>query len=155
MSQLCPESALYCSEVSSLPEVQCKKVFFKISQNSRENTCVRVYILVKIQTLLKKTQAQVFSYKFCKFSKNTFSYRTSPMVACDCLHLLFLFNLYHLPTNFFLLLLLVFCYFLVRFITSTLHCLINILTTNYQSKSESFTKSAFQKINALRTFEKQ
>ena len=28
-----------------------KKVFLKISQNSQENTCTRVYILIKLQAL--------------------------------------------------------------------------------------------------------
>ena len=36
-----------------------KKVFLKISQNSQENTCARVSILIKLQ-------AQVFSWKFCE-----------------------------------------------------------------------------------------
>ena len=32
---------------SSRPEVFCKKVFLKISQNSQENTCARVSFLIK------------------------------------------------------------------------------------------------------------
>ena len=31
----------------------------------------------------KETLAQVFSCKFCKISKNTFSYRTPPVAACN------------------------------------------------------------------------
>ena len=32
---------------SSRPEVFCKKVFLEISQNSHENTCVRVSFIIK------------------------------------------------------------------------------------------------------------
>ena len=32
-----------------LPGVFCKKVFFKISQNSQKNTCARVSFLIKLQ----------------------------------------------------------------------------------------------------------
>ena len=53
-----------------------KKVFLKISQNSQENTCARVSFL-RPATLL----TQVFSCEFCEISKNTFSYRTSPVAA--------------------------------------------------------------------------
>ena len=54
----------------------CKKLFLEISQNSQENTCVRVSILIK-----KETLAQVFSDEICEISKNAFSYRTLPMAA--------------------------------------------------------------------------
>ena len=47
-----------------------KKVFLKISQNSKENTCARVSFLKK--SIKKETLAQVFSYKFCEITKNTF-----------------------------------------------------------------------------------
>ena len=66
-----------------------KKVFLKITQNSKENTCVRVFFFDKVAslrpaTLLKKeTLAQVFSCEFCEISKNTFSYRTPPMAASE------------------------------------------------------------------------
>ena len=42
-----------------------KKVFLKISQNSQENTCAKVSLLIKLQ-------AQLFSCEFCEFFKNTF-----------------------------------------------------------------------------------
>ena len=42
-----------------------KKVFLEISQNSQENICTRVSVLIK-----------VFSCEFCEISKNTFSNRT-------------------------------------------------------------------------------
>ena len=60
------------SEAASGSVVQ-KKVFLKILQNSRENTCVRDSFLTNFQaTLLKKSLAQVFSCEFCEISKNTF-----------------------------------------------------------------------------------
>ena len=34
----------------------------------------------------KETLAQVFSYEFCKISKNTFSYRTPPVAASEGKH---------------------------------------------------------------------
>ena len=43
-----------------------------ILQNSQENICARASFLIKLQTLLKKTLAQVFSCEFCKISKNNF-----------------------------------------------------------------------------------
>ena len=51
-------------------------MFLEILQNSRENTCARVF-LIKLQVLAcnlikKETQAQVFSCEFCEISKNTF-----------------------------------------------------------------------------------
>ena len=52
------------------------KVFLEISQNSQENTCARVSILIKMQ---KTDPAQVFSYEFCEISKNTFSCRAPPV----------------------------------------------------------------------------
>ena len=45
-----------------------KKVFLEIAQKSQENTCAQ-------------TLAQVFSCEFREISKNTFSYRTSPVPA--------------------------------------------------------------------------
>ena len=64
-----------------------EKVFLKISQNSQENTCAKVSLLIKLQAkasnfIKKETLAQVFSCEFCKISKNTFSYRT-PLVAAS------------------------------------------------------------------------
>ena len=64
-----------------------KKVFLEMSQNSLENTCVRVSFLIRLQTktcnfIKKETLAQVFSCKFCKISKSYFSCRT-PLVAAS------------------------------------------------------------------------
>ena len=52
-----------------------KKVFFKISQNSQENTCVRISFSIKLQAcyfIEKETLTQVFSCEFCEILKNTF-----------------------------------------------------------------------------------
>ena len=53
-----------------------KKVFLEILQNSEENTCARVFFLTKLQAW-----GQVFFCEFCETSRNTFSYRTPPVVA--------------------------------------------------------------------------
>ena len=62
-----------------------KNVLWEISQNSRGNTCARVSFLIKLACsfIKKETLVQVFSYEFCKISKNTFSCRTSPVAASD------------------------------------------------------------------------
>ena len=57
------------------PEVFCKKVFLKMSQNSLESTCARVSFLIKLQSwacnfIKKETLAQAFSCKFCEISMN-------------------------------------------------------------------------------------
>ena len=49
-----------------------KNMFLEISQNSQENTCARVSILIKFIKI--DTLAQVLSCEFCEISKNTFSY---------------------------------------------------------------------------------
>ena len=54
-----------------------EKVFLEISQNLQENTCARVYLLIKLQALAwnfikKETLTQVISCEFCKVSKSTF-----------------------------------------------------------------------------------
>ena len=53
-----------------------KKEFLKISQNSQENTWVRVLFLINLQaspaTSLKETLTQVFSCELCKIFKNTY-----------------------------------------------------------------------------------
>ena len=63
-----------------------KKAFLEIFQNSPENTCAKVSLLIKLQAeacnfIKKETLTQVFSCEFCKISENTFSYRTPPMAA--------------------------------------------------------------------------
>ena len=52
------------------------KVFWKISQNSQENTCAKVCNFIK-----KETLTQVFSCEICEIFKNTFFYRTLPVTA--------------------------------------------------------------------------
>ena len=54
-----------------------KKVFLKISQNSQENTCARVFFIKK------EALAQVFSCEIFEICKNTFSYRTSPVAISE------------------------------------------------------------------------
>ena len=50
-----------------------EKVFLEFSQNSQENTCARVYFLIKLQSFLKKdTLTQVFSCEFCEISRKAF-----------------------------------------------------------------------------------
>ena len=58
-----------------------KQMFLKISENSQENTCARVYFSTKSLFLKKETLAQMFSCECVKISKNTFPYRTSPVAA--------------------------------------------------------------------------
>ena len=57
-----------------------KKVFLKLSQNSQENTCVRVSFLVKLQAL---DSGILFSCEFCEIFKNTFFHRTPLVAASD------------------------------------------------------------------------
>ena len=64
-----------------------KEVFSEISQNSKENICVRVTFLIKQQAcnfIKKETLSRVFFGEFCKISKNTFSYRI-PLVTASVL----------------------------------------------------------------------
>ena len=56
-------------------------MFSEILQNSQEHTCARVSSLIKLEVIKKETLAQVFSCEFCKISRNTFSYRTSPVAV--------------------------------------------------------------------------
>ena len=69
-----------------------KKIFLKISRNSQENTCARVYFLIcwysrrrQAWGLQKETLAQVFSCEFCKMFKKTFVHRTPLVAALDFL----------------------------------------------------------------------
>ena len=64
-----------------------KKVFLEISQDSQENTYVRVSFLIKLhasglQLYHKGDSCQVFYCDICEISKNTFSYKT-PLVAAS------------------------------------------------------------------------
>ena len=62
-----------------------KKVFLENSQISQENTCVKVSFSIKSQAacnfIKKETLAQVLYCEFCEISKNTFSYRISPVAT--------------------------------------------------------------------------
>ena len=44
-----------------------RKVFLEISQNSQENTCVRVSFLIKLQALKKRLWHRCFPVNFVKF----------------------------------------------------------------------------------------
>ena len=74
------------------------KVFLEISQNSEENSCIRVSFLIKLQAsacnfikketlasacnfIKKETLAQVFSCEFCEIFKNTYFHRTALVAA--------------------------------------------------------------------------
>ena len=64
-----------------------KKLFLEISQNSWENTCAGVSFFTKF-FIKKETLAQVLCCEFCEISKNTFSYRTSPVAASGSLEMI-------------------------------------------------------------------
>ena len=54
-----------------------EKVSFEVSQNSQENTCARVSILLKLEAsacnfIKKDSLAQVFSCEFCEIFLDTF-----------------------------------------------------------------------------------
>ena len=62
---------------SSRPDVFCLKDVLRISQNSQENTCARLSVLIKLQAwacnfIKTETLAQVFSCEFSEISKSTF-----------------------------------------------------------------------------------
>ena len=59
----------------------CKKGALRNIAKFTEYTCARVSFFNKV--IKKEALAQVFSCKFCKISKNTFSYRTPPVAASD------------------------------------------------------------------------
>ena len=64
-----------------------KKVFLKISQNTQENICARVYFLIKLNAsacnfIMKESLVQVFSSEFFKIFNTTFF--TEHPWACFC-----------------------------------------------------------------------
>ena len=61
--------------------ISIKKVFLKISQNSREDTCIWASFLAS-NFIKKGTLAQVFSCEFCKIFKNTFTAEHPPLDDC-------------------------------------------------------------------------
>ena len=60
-------------EEADIRRCSVKKLFLKMSKNSQENTCARVYFLIKLQAS---------ACEFCEISKKTFSYRT-PLVTAS------------------------------------------------------------------------
>ena len=97
---------LYCNYLKLLseavaPRCSVKKVFLNISQNSQENTCARVSLLITLLNFVKReTLAQVSSFEICEISKNTFFYKT-PLAAASILF--FVEKIFFLLTPFFLL----------------------------------------------------
>ena len=78
-----------CSSEAVTQRCSVEKVFLDILQNSQENNCTIVSLLIKLQASAsacnfnkKETLAQVFSCEFYEISKNTFSYR-APVVAAS------------------------------------------------------------------------
>ena len=72
---------------SSRPEVFCKKgVLRNFAKFTGKYLCQSLFF-IKVagwSRLIKRdTVAQVFSCEFCKISRNTFSYRTPPVVASE------------------------------------------------------------------------
>ena len=57
-----------------------KKVFLEISQNSQENTCVK---LKACNFIKKETLAQLCACEFCEISQNIFSENTSRWLLLD------------------------------------------------------------------------
>ena len=83
-----PKKEADCFPASEAVIRKCSvnKVFLKIAQNSQENACAKISSLIKLQAsecnfIKKETLAQVFSCRFYKISKNTFSYRTYRVAA--------------------------------------------------------------------------
>ena len=63
-------------------------MLLEILQNSQENTCVRVSLLINLQAstcnfIKKETLAQVFSCEFYEISKNTFFTEYLRVTASD------------------------------------------------------------------------
>ena len=76
----------------SRPEVLCTKGVLKnFAKFTGKHLCqilrqilARVLVAdLRLATLLKKTQAQVFSFGFCEMFKSTFFNRTSPVAASE------------------------------------------------------------------------
>ena len=62
-----------CRSRSSHHKCCIKNMFLEISENSQENSCVRVFFLIKLQASIKKESlVHVFSCECYEISKNTF-----------------------------------------------------------------------------------
>ena len=71
---------LYSPHTLNIPEAIVQRCSVK---NSQENTCARVYFLIKF--IEKETLLQVFSSEFCDISQNTLYYRTLLVFASHIL----------------------------------------------------------------------
>ena len=107
----------------------CKKtVFLEISQKSQEKARARVYNFIK-----KETLAQMFSYKFCEFSKNIFFHRTPLAVASKLTQAMSSLN----STHFLITLIISFIYFETRLLNIFEACLC-LITKIYMLKDILF-----------------
>ena len=86
----------WCSRPNITVSRRCsiRNLFLEILQDSQENTYARVNFIKK------ETLAQVFSSEFCEISKNTFSYRTPPVAASDCIHIHFVHNTFSIHSEY-------------------------------------------------------
>ena len=66
----------------SRPEVFCKKGFLKISQNSQENTCARISVLIKVSVLKKRLCHRCFPVNFAKFLRTPFLIEQNTSGGC-------------------------------------------------------------------------
>ena len=74
--------------VSRCRTCSVKNIFLATSQNSNENTCVRVSFLIEFQSEArnsteKVTLAEVFCCEFCEIAKSIFPYRTPLLAASE------------------------------------------------------------------------
>ena len=72
LSDFCIEIFLFLCTEAATRGILCKKMFLEFSQNSQENTCIRVSFLVKFATLLKKRLWHRFPCESCEIYKNIF-----------------------------------------------------------------------------------
>ena len=68
--------------LQSRPEVFCKKGFLKISQNSQENTCARISVLIKVSVLKKRLCHRCFPVNFAKFLRTPFLIEQNTSGGC-------------------------------------------------------------------------
>ena len=74
---------------SSRQEVFCKKgVLRNFAKFTGKHLCQNLFFNkvagLACNLIKKEILAQLFSFEFCKISKNTYSYRTPPLAASEC-----------------------------------------------------------------------
>ena len=87
INKICNNSYVVYKFRSSHPDCFVKKMFLEISQNSQENTCVRVSFLLK-----KRPWHRCFPLNFAKFLRTPFLQSTSGGCFCKFLNKI-LYNL--------------------------------------------------------------